>query len=274
MGTQLYGPAGVSVWNAPTVDPKRNAIYFGTGEASSGPAPKTSDAVVAVDMTTGKLLWSYQTQSNDVYLVNCPRTDKPENCPKYSGPDWDIGNSPILRTLKNGKRVLIAATKNGNVFALDPDKNGSVLWTVKVLRSPGGFLWGGATIGQNVFYGLTSGGVAALDMATGERVWFNPLPPPPGRRGGNAAAITATPGVVFSGSVNGMLYALSAADGHTLWGFDTKKDFATVNEVAARGNMMSSAGPTVAGGMLFVGSGYSFMSGAGDGNVLLAFSTQ
>jgi polyvinyl alcohol dehydrogenase (cytochrome) len=274
MGTQLYGPAGVSVWNAPTVDPKHNAIYFGTGEASVGPVPKTSDAVVAVDMTTGKLLWSYQTQSNDVYLVNCPPANKPENCPKNAGPDWDIGNSPILRTLKNGKRVLIAATKNGNVFAVDPDQNGSVLWTVNVVPGPGGFVWGGASDDQNVYYGLTSGGVAAVKMATGERVWFNPLPPPPGRRSGNAAAVTAMPGVIFSGSVNGILYALSAADGHILWEFDTNGDFTTVNKVAAHGNMMSSAGPTVAGGMLFVGSGYSFMSGMGDGNLLLAFSPE
>ena len=37
---------------------------------------------------------------------------------------------------------------------------------------------------------------------------------------------------------------------------------------------MSSAGPTLAGGMLFVGSGYSFVSGNGEGNVLLAFSPE
>jgi polyvinyl alcohol dehydrogenase (cytochrome) len=274
MGTQLYGPAGVSVWNAPTVDPKHNAVYFGTGEASVGPAPKTSDAVVAVDTANGELLWSYQTQSNDVYLVNCPPTNKPENCPENAGPDWDIGNSPILRTLKNGKRILIAATKNGNVFAVDPDQNGSVLWTVNVVPGPGGFVWGGASDEQNVYYGLTSGGVAAVEMATGERVWFNPLPPPPGRRHGNAAAVTAIPGVIFSGSLNGILYALSAADGHILWEFDTNKDFTTVNKVAAHGNMMSSAGPTVAGGMVFVGSGYSFMSGSGNGNLLLAFAPE
>ena len=133
MGTQQYGPAGVSVWNAPTVDPKRNAIYFGTGEASVGPAPKTSDAVVAVDMTTGKLLWSYQSESNDVYLVNCPPRNKPENCPELEGPDWDIGNSPILKTLPNGKRILLAATKNGNVFAVDPDQKGALLWAVNVV---------------------------------------------------------------------------------------------------------------------------------------------
>src|SRR5581483_6103793 len=44
-GTQLWAPAGGSVWNTPTVDAKRHAIYFGSGDASTEPAPKTTDAV-------------------------------------------------------------------------------------------------------------------------------------------------------------------------------------------------------------------------------------
>jgi polyvinyl alcohol dehydrogenase (cytochrome) len=275
MGTPLFGPSGVSVWNAPTIDPKHNAVLFGTGEAAVGPVPKTSDAIVAVDIATGKLLWSYQTQSNDVYLVNCPPVNKPENCPENGGPDWDIGNSPILKTLANGKRVVIAGTKNGNVFAVDPDQKGALLWNVNVRPGAGGFVWGGAADDKNVYYGFTSGGVAAIQIATGERTWINPLPPPPNRnRIGNNAAVTAIPGVVFSGSVNGILYGLSTTDGHTLWEFDTNKDFNTVNGVPASGNMMSSSGPVVSGGMLFVGSGYSFGSALGRGNVLLALSPE
>src|SRR5262249_47459282 len=144
-----------------------------------------------------------------------------------------------------------------------------------VKPGPGGFMWGGATDEKNVYYGHTNGGVAAIRLATGERVWFNPLTPPAGRgRGGNIAAVTAIPGVVFSGSITGTISALSASDGDILWEFDTRKDFTTVNKVKANGNMMSSAGPTVAGGMLFVGSGYTFASAAGSGNVLLAFGTE
>ena len=86
--------------------------------------------------------------------------------------------------------------------------------------------------------------------------------------------IPGAAGAVFSAARSGMLYALSNADGHTLWEFDTAKEFDTVNKVPARGGTMGSAGPTVAGGMLFVGSGYSFGGGDRNGNVLLAFSTQ
>jgi outer membrane protein assembly factor BamB len=71
-----------------------------------------------------------------------------------------------------------------------------------------------------------------------------------------------------------LLYALAASDGHSLWEFDTAKDFPTVNKVDAHGGAIASAGPTIAGGMLFVASGYSFGGGDKMGNVLLAFSPQ
>jgi polyvinyl alcohol dehydrogenase (cytochrome) len=276
IGTQLYAPSGVSVWDAPTVDPKRHAIYFGTGEAAVGPVPKTSDAVVALDIDTGKLLWNYQFQADDVFLVGCNGATKPENCPSERGPDLDIGNSPILKTLANGKRILLAGTKTGIILALDPDRNGALLWKVNVSPNPlSGFIWGGAADDKNVYYGLTGGGVAAVQLATGERAWLNPLEPPPGHgRAANSAAISAIPGVAFSGARTGLLYALAASDGHSLWEFDTAKDFPTVNKVDAHGGAIASAGPTIAGGMLFVASGYSFGGGDKMGNVLLAFSPQ
>jgi polyvinyl alcohol dehydrogenase (cytochrome) len=277
MGMQLYGPSGVSVWDSPTVDPKHHAIYFGTGEAAVGPVPKTSDAIVALDIDTGKLLWSYQYQADDEFLVGCNGSTKPENCPAVQGPDLDFGNSPILKALANGKRILLGGTKTGVIVALDPDRSGALLWKTTVSPNPlSGFIWGGAADDKNAYYGLTGGGVAAVQLATGERAWLNPLEPPPGHgRAANSAAISAIPGVAFSGARTGLLYALSAADGHSLWEFDTAKDFETVNKVAAHGGTIASAGPTIAGGMLFVASGYSF-GGGGDkmGNVLLAFSPE
>lgn len=275
-GTQLYGPSGVSVWDSPTVDPLRHAIYFGTGEAAVGPVPKTSDAVVALDIDTGKLLWSYQTQADDEFLVGCGGATRPENCPQTQGPDYDIGNSPILKTMANGKRMLIAGMKNGVVFAVDPDRKGAPLWKVTVSNNPlSGILWGGAADDRTVYYGLSGGGVAAVQLATGERTWSNALEPPPDHgRAANSAAVTAIPGVAFSGARTGILYALAAADGHILWQFDTAREFSTVNKVEAHGGTIASAGPIVAGGMLFVASGYSFAGADKTGNVLLAFGPE
>jgi polyvinyl alcohol dehydrogenase (cytochrome) len=279
IGTQLYGPSGGSVWNTPTPDPVRGLVYFGTGEATNEPAPKTTDALLAVDIKSGKLRWSYQGHANDAYIIGCSGTNKTENCPKDVGPDSDIGSSVILKTLGAGKRMLVAAMKDGTVFALDPDKKGALLWKTNVAVNPempmSGVIFGGAADDQMAFYGLSGGGVVAVRLANGEKAWYNPLPPPAGRgRSRNSAAVSAIPGVVFSGARSGLLYALSTTDGHVLWEFDTAQEFPTVNHVPAKGGTMGSAGPTISGGMLFVGSGYSFGGGDKNGNVILAFSPE
>jgi polyvinyl alcohol dehydrogenase (cytochrome) len=285
-GVQQYAPAGGSVWNSPTVDPVRNAVYFGTGDAETEPAAKTTDAIMAVDMKTGKMLWVYQAQANDAFLGGCFGAARTDNCPKDNGPDLDIGNSPILRTLSNGKRILVAATKDGNVIALDPDKNGAVEWKTSVTPPPddaakgsnaflarlGGIVWGGASDGQNLYYGLSRGGMVALQLATGERLWFTPLAKE-GTRVNNAAATSAIPGVAFVGGSDGVVHALSTADGKIVWEYATAHEYETVNKIPGKGGAISSAGPTIAGGMLFVGSGYA-VSGSNSGNVLLAFSAE
>ena len=48
IGTQLWAPSGVAVWNSPTVDAKRRAIYFGTGDSATEPAPDSSDSIMAL----------------------------------------------------------------------------------------------------------------------------------------------------------------------------------------------------------------------------------
>ena len=72
--------------------------------------------------------------------------------------------------------------------------------------------------------------------------------------------------------MDGMLRAVSPADGRTLWEFNTAQEFQTVNGVAAKGGSIGAGGPTVAQGMLFVGSGYVGFQNGVPGNVLLAFA--
>jgi polyvinyl alcohol dehydrogenase (cytochrome) len=197
------------------------------------------------------------------------------------GPDMDIGNSPILKTLPNGKRVLIAGTKGGDVFALDPDNNGALLYRINVgggtvggnRGGRGSIVWGGAADNQYVYYGAGGAGLAALQPATGQQAWiFTPPPPSGGGRGSSlGAAPTTIPGVVFQGSSTGTLYAVSAADGKQLWEFNTAQQFDTVNKVPAHGGAISTSGAVAVNGMVFVGSGYAISSGASGGNVLLAF---
>ncbi len=281
-GMQLFAPAGASVWNAPTVDVERNAIYFGTGDSETEPAVKTSDAVMALDMTTGAVLWTFQAFEKDSYLVGCggPARERSDNCPQAVGPDWDFGASPILRTLSDGHRILLAAQKSGNLFALDPDRGGALLWQANVEtkrpRPNPVLVWGGAADEQNAYFGLTSGGMVAIGLTDGRRKWFTPMVAKQASRdrAGMSAAATAIPGAVFVGGWDGTLHALSTTDGHKLWEFATARRFRTVNRVPAKGGSFGAPGPTVAGGMLFVGSGYGVFGDDLPGNVLLAFSVE
>lgn len=271
-----------------------------TGDAYSDPPARTSDAFVAFDMETGKLLWSRQMTGHDAFNLACPSGD---NCPETKGLDFDFGSSPILADLSGGKRALIAGQKSGVVHALDPDKEGEVLWQTRVGKGGalGGVQWGSAADTRNVYVAVSDfrftpaaagqagahksifgayflpdpksgGGLSALDLSTCKRVWYAP-PPGCGDKAGcspaQSAAVTGIPGVVFSGSLDGHLRAYSTADGHMLWDVDTVRDYNTLNGVKAAGGSLDGPGPAIAGGMLFVNSGYGAFGGMA-GNVLLA----
>jgi len=277
-GVQQYGPNGGAVWNTPTIDVKNHAIYIGTGDAYTKPVSKNTDAIMALDMKTGKIMWSIQDTEEDAWLSGCGGEIKSENClsPAEIGPDYDFGASPILRTLPNGHRILVAGQKSGMVWGHDPDREGTVVWKAQLVKklALGMITFGGAADDQNAYFGLRTGGVAAVRMDTGEQKWFTPIAPTPGPGPkGETAAITAIPGAIFSGGWDGVLRAFSTEDGHLLWEYNTIRDYETVNHVPAKGGSMAAPGPTVAGGMVFVGSGYVFTSGT-PGNALLVFAAQ
>ncbi len=288
-GVQQYAPAGGSVWNTPAVDPKLHAIYFGTGDATTYPAADTSDSVMALDMRTGHMLWHYQITSGDAFLGGCYGDAATDNCPPTEGPDWDVPDSPILVTLPSGQRLIVVGTKPGDVLAFDPDENGKLVWRTNVTgklaqRLPfgpaafrqTGIQWGGAVYGGNVYYGLkVGGGLAAIRIADGQRLWQVPVQDGYGeKRVGYDSPATTIPGVVLLGGSDGSIIAASTRDGQILWSYDSDRAFDTVNHVAAHGGAMGSQGITVVGGMLFAGSGYSVgQSGvAHSGNVVLAFA--
>ena len=272
VGTQLWAPAGAAVWHTPTIDPARRALYVATGDAYTLPAPKTTDAVMALDMDTGTVLWSVQDTENDAWLVGCLGQERLENCPADLGPDFDFGAPPILHTLPGGRRLLLAGQKSGEVFAHDPDRQGALAWKTSLVEKVGAaeILFGGAADQQSAYFGLSNGVLAAVDPATGAQRWSVPLSQ--GQRRGLTAALTAIPGVVFSGGQDGLLRAVDSGTGRVVWQFNMLQDFKTVNGVPARGGGMGGPGPTVAGGMLLAGSGYVGLGNGTPGNVLLAFT--
>jgi polyvinyl alcohol dehydrogenase (cytochrome) len=282
-GVTLWGPSGSGIWSAPTIDVKRGAVYVATGNAYTGPAQPSSDAVVALDLETGKIRWMRQVTANDVYLSNCRPGPGNPNCPESNGPDYDFGSPPMLTTLPGGLDIIVIGQKSGIGFALDPEKNGEVIWQYRagLGGALGGIEWGSAVDAEQAYFAVSDvtrpqpGGLHGVRLATGERAWVAPAPPLKCGSGrgcvaAQSAALTVIPGAVFSGSFDGALRAYSTTDGAILWEFDTNREFTTVNGVAARGASLGGPGPAVAGGMVFVNSGYGAFGGRA-GNVLLAF---
>jgi polyvinyl alcohol dehydrogenase (cytochrome) len=297
-GVQRHGPSGAAVWATPTVDLKRNAIYISTGDNYSDPTTDTSDAVMALDRSTGEMLWSRQMTTNDAYTIDCAAPVK-TNCPASNGPDFDFGQPPILVSLSNGKQALVIGQKSGVAYALDPDQHGKILWQTRIGKggSLGGSEWGSAADESRMFVALSDiafkvvkdpanpagtkialdpekgGGIFALDLLTGNKIWSATPPNCGGREHcspAQSAAVSAIPGVVFSGSVDGHFRAYSTSTGEILWDYDSFRDYDAVNG-KAHGGAIDGGGPAIAGGMVYLYSGYNQWGGV-PGNVLLAFS--
>ena len=276
-GKTVWGPSGAGVWGAPTIDPARRAIYITTGNNYSDPATPTSDAVIAMDLETGKHKWVFQPTPNDTWAGGCKGTSPPGgNCPQTQGPDHDFSISPVLTRTAAGRDLVIVQQKSGMAYAIDPDK-GTKVWEYKTSGGSGlGGQWGAAADATQAYFGVrTPGGVHAVKVDTGAPAWATPPPPMlcAGARGCGAsqgAAVTATPGIVFAGSMDGGVRAYSADTGAIVWTFDTNREFETVNGVPAKGGAMDGPGPVVSGGMVYVLSGYVSLIGR-PGNVLLAF---
>jgi polyvinyl alcohol dehydrogenase (cytochrome) len=287
LGTQLHAPSGVAIWSAPTIDLKRNAVYVATGNEYSGPGGPTSDAVIALDLNSGKVMWTSQVTPKDVYVVGC--TPSRENCPDDEGPDFDFGNSAILRDLPGGKSVLVIGQKSGVVWALDPDNKGTIVWQRRVGRGSalGGLEWGSAadqTVGYFPVSDLmlgpeAAGGLHALRLDTGAPLWeARPsradCKDPKNCVQAQSAAITLIPGVVFSGTTTGLMRAYDTADGRVIWTYDANQPYTTVNGVAAKGGSFNGPGPVIVDGTVFMNAGYAYLGFGMPGNVLLAFSAR
>lgn len=274
LGTTRWAPAGVGVWSTPTVDIRKGILLVGTGDAYTDPAAPLSDSIVALDLLTGAPVWHHQDTANDAWLAGCMPGHSFGNCPRIVGPDWDFGDSPILLTVHGHQRV-VGAHKGGFVVAVDPDAHGRVIWRTSLATQPvgpgGEIVFGGASDGRRLFYGLESGAITALSAASGRVLWRTRVTSDI-HRGGISSAVTAMRGAVFTGAWDGVLRAYSAQSGRLLWSFNTARSFTTVNGVQAHGGSMGAPGPTVAEGMVFVGSGYIGVNNGMAGNVLLAFA--
>lgn len=287
-GSTIMGPSGMAIWSSPTLDIAKHRVYVGTGDNYAPPGTPTADSVVALDMNSGKILWQTQFTKPKMDAIVCGDPARP-GCTPPQVPEFDLGASPILVNLHHGKRVLILGQKTGVVYAVDPDHDGKLVWFDRagVGGLLGGVQWGMATNGKRVFVAVSDlafqgrgpdptkgGGISAYRVDDGKLIWRTPPPGCGDRRPCSPAqsqAVSAIPGAVFSGSIDGHLRAYAASDGRIIWDFDTARSFDTVNHIEAHGGSLDVGGPVIAGGMVFVVSGYPGF-GAMPGNVLLGFA--
>jgi polyvinyl alcohol dehydrogenase (cytochrome) len=289
-GTDMYGPSGAPIWNSPAIDAKRGQLYVGTGENYSSPATLTSDAIIAIDLKTGKVNWSFQATPNDAWNVSCD-SKTPDNCPKEDGPDFDFGAATMVASLSDGRDLVLGGQKSGMVWALDPD-TGKLVWNQKVGRGgiQGGIHFGMAAEGDTLYVPVSDGedgrtypeerrpGLYGLDMKTGEYVWKSPAVDVCNGREfcerGISGAVTAIPGMVIAGGMDGMLRIHDGETGAVLWEYDTTGEVTSIAGTKAHGGSIGGAsGPIVVDGRLYVNSGYGIY-GHMPGNVLLVFGTE
>ncbi|MGA2535660.1 MAG: PQQ-binding-like beta-propeller repeat protein, partial [Terracidiphilus sp.] len=303
--TTVQGYTGADVWgNSPVVDDKRGLLYIGTGDNFNTPTDPAYlacnpgataelaavcqsphnhvDSVLAIDIYTGKLKWSYRAQTwnqqdtegvqngSDFFNLSCLYGIG--TCPTPTGPDYDFGQGPseITYSTKHGTKTIIGiGQKSGIYYAFDPD-NGNLLWATQVGpgSSLGGMEWGSASDGKRIYvaitnyYGIPVPGVgsagfwAALDPETGAILWRTADP----NGAVDLGPLTVANGVVYvpsTGQENTVaggtgnaataptMLALDAATGKVLWNF-------------ASGSS-TIAGAAVSDGSVYWGTGYTHL---------------
>ena len=246
---------GGGVWMTPAYDKGLNLIYTTVGNPSpdldGGIRPGDNlytDCVVAIDATTGKTKWYYQTVPHDV---------------------WDLDAvSPPVVTMVGGRKVVVHAGKTAWVYVLDaatgrlvkrtknftPQENMFALPTAEGTRmlpgANGGSEWSPIAVDPKLGYAFVAGlhqpmnyithtapyetgrlwlgsafvaipgeeqwgTYSAVNLATGEIAWQNKVPQP--MMGGGLATAG---GLTFTGEGNGNFNAFDSKTGKLLWQFN------------------------------------------------------
>lgn len=284
-GKTLTGPAGGSIFSAPTIDAKRGLIYVGSGDSYTSAESDSTDAILALRRSDGKRMWTRQVLRNDAWIMLC-KGQSVGNCPAPLGPDFDFSSSPMLMHVRD-KELLVAGAKSGTAYGFNARTHGDILWQrpLAVGSNNGAILWGPANDGERTYFATSEyslerqegpGALYALNPLTGEILWRTPTPESPCGWGTKncahslLAGVSMLPGVVFAGAMDGHERAYDAADGKILWDFDTGQRFDSVNGATGYGGAIDYGGQVIAHGMLFVISG----SMRQPGNLLLAFGPE
>ena len=278
------GRAAGGVWDAPTIDTVRGALYVGTGDAVTPPESPLTDAVVAIDLKTGKVLWSCRAIEDDLFMGGCNGPDRGEAVPEPDGAGLrhrqlaDPGDAAerqarAVRRHQGRRRARARSRRQRRAAVSRQSLAGQPVGFTG--RGRGGIVWGGAADGQQRLLRHGRGGprrrcrTRRQDRLGVHRAW------PPARqrrawRGADDDSRRRVRGRRRRSALRGL-----GRDGKQLWEFNTAQPFETVNKVAgARWRDRHVSGAVIVDGMVYVGSGYAISAGASGGNVLLAFGVE
>lgn len=301
-GVPQYGPAGASTFSVPTIDAARNVLYVGTGEQHSGPWVGAADSVVAFDLATGEKRWRRSFAPDrwggvDIWNGGCVGVlgDPELNCPDGNVDqegDRDIAAPLVLVTRTDGRDLLLAGSKDGVLYALDPDEEGRVIWQTRVgqiirVQGPsfGGVEHGLAADATHAYVPVSdvdvmehtsAGALNAVNLMTGEIEWRweTSADACDGRHERCHTSVSAPPTVtdtmIIEGVNDGVLRIFDKATGEVIWRFDTTPEITGVNGLTWYGGSITRGGAAVVANMIYQTSGYGQGLGM-PGHVLYAF---
>ncbi len=285
-GTAVWGPSGASVWNTPTISEDRGLLFVGSGNNHSRPATAMSDSILAIEMRTGRIVWTYQAQAGDAWNAACA-FGNPTSCPEPEGPDTDFGATTMLLNFE-GRELLLAGQKSGMLHALNPG-SGELEWKTRLadggaeagirygMASQDGVLYVPSTTQTSDGSDGTSAqpGIVAVSARDGSLKWSTTGADLCLGREPCEGAVTAPPlamaEVIYAAGLDGVLFALDRYTGEMIWSFDTARSFdALLGQTTRGGGIAGTAGPMYANGRLFVSSGYGQAQRPGNALIALA----
>jgi len=272
------GYSGAAVWGStPMIDVDRGLVYVATGNNYSIPPSAAAcelltpdnaacydpdnhiDSVVALDLSTGAIRWTYQATYSDISNNGCLLG---VNCESPRGPDDDFAQAPLLVDGPAGQEVFVGQ-KSGIGYAFNPD-TGALLWQTHVGSQ---LMWGSASDGCRIYVADqknlagTAGAWSALNPTTGKILWTTNDPGKLSDHAVTVGPVTVANGVVYGSSedVNGAtMFGLDAATGKILFSFNSGSSVA--------------GGASVANGVVYWGSGYSKFSSLTGNQKIFAFT--
>lgn len=269
-GKQLWRtytmPAGLpgrggSVWGTAAIDRRRGIAYVGTGQGYSRPTGELTDALLALRLRDGALIWHRQFTRNDVWNVYGG---------EVLGKDHDLGASPNLFRIR--RRDVVGIGDKGGLYAVFNRATGATVWRRRLCEGShlGGIMTTAAVTDSSIWVACNKPSAAGLGLGpspypTGPTApYFDwPLHKPPSAstifrlsaRTGRTAwrrkvpgvtigALTEAGGAIFVPNTDGTFRAFHGRSGRLLW--------------KTRPGAPIGGGATVAGGKLLIGYGVQF----------------